>query len=407
MEFGKKHMLIWGSIFLLLVGLILAIHQLYIMFATMALLAPASYLMSRGTLGALSVVREAPGVLKEGQQHPVRLYVSNEGLRRRYLFTVADRLPDGLVALGARATLVEALAADQEVAVSYTLQAQRRGVYSLGPAELRHSDLIGLFSFTRLAGATDEMVVHPTPERLPEAWIRASAVHAMQQPRRRFRGEGTEFYGTRRYLAGDDLRRVDWKSTARRGHLIVRQYERAEATDCTVVLDLQGRAHSGEGDDSTLERGVKLAASVAAQMLERGSRVGLLAMGSRSWSQPASADPRQKMKILDALARVQADGTEDLAGQMRAHRLLLPRGGIVVVISPLRTETVAEVAAGLVREGYAVTWMIPAAPWRDREGYEMSEDQLAARLGARGARAYVVDPGRKLALSMRGGYRVA
>jgi len=152
---------------------------------------------------------------------------------------------------------------------------------------------------------------------------------------------------------------------------------------------------------------VKLPASVAVQMLELGSRVGLLAAGAKVWSQPASADPRQKVRILDALARVQADGDADLAAQMQFRRTFAPEGGMMVVISPLRTQTVIEVAAGLVREGYAVTWMIPATPWREPARYEMSEDQLAARLASRGLRAYVIDPGRDLAVSLRRRYRVA
>jgi len=78
-----------------------------------------------------------------------------------------------------------------------------------------------------------------------------------------------------------------------------------------------------------------------------------------------------------------------------------------VVISPLRTEAAVETALGLVQEGYALSWMIPAAPWRDPSSWEMTEDQLAARLSSRGARAYVVDPGRDLAVSLRRAYRVA
>ncbi|MCD6359352.1 MAG: DUF58 domain-containing protein [Armatimonadetes bacterium] len=407
MEFGKKHVLIWGSVFLLLVGMVLSIHQLYVMFAVLALLAPAAYLMSRGAATHLSVTRAAPGVLREGQQQQVRLYISNEGLRRCYLFTVADRLPEGLQVTGPAATLVEALAADEQVQVTYTLRAQRRGVYTIGPVELRHSDPIGLFTFTRLVGPTDELVVHPSPEPIPDSWTRAGSLRAMQHVRRRFRGEGTEFYGTRRYLPGDDLRRVDWKSTARRGHMIVREYERAEATDCTIVLDLHRSVHSGEGDDSTLERGVKLAASVAAQMTERGSHVGLVAAGAQDWSRPAGADPRQRTRIFDALARVQADGDAPLGEQISSHRPLIPEGSMMVVISPLCSVEAVTLATTLIREGYALVWLIPAAPWRAPRDDEMTEDQLAARLNARGARAYVIAPGRPLSAGMRGGHRVA
>ena len=62
MEFGKKHVLVWGSVFLLVVGLVLGIRQVYVMFAALALLAPLSYLLSRRTLDSLAVWRDCPGV---------------------------------------------------------------------------------------------------------------------------------------------------------------------------------------------------------------------------------------------------------------------------------------------------------------------------------------------------------
>jgi uncharacterized protein (DUF58 family) len=408
MEFGKKHVLVWGSFFLLVVGMVLAIRQIYVMFAALALLAPCSYLLSRRSLDALLVWRDCPGVMKEGQERRVRLRVTNEAVRRRYFFTIEDEIPEGLEAVGQGRRLVPSLASGEEVEVAYTLRARRRGVYKVGPARLGHSDLLGLYSFRRAAGEADELVVHPTPERLPERWARASSLRARQRPRRRFRGEGTEFYGVRRFVPGDDLRRVDWKSTARRAQLTVREYERAEALDCVVALDLARSEHRGKGDDSTLERGVKLAASVAAHMLERGSSAGLVAAGAEEFSIPSSADPRQKVRIFDALARVKADGTVDFAEVLTAHRNYLPPGCLVVGISPgLRPELVAA-AVALQRQGYAVGWIILEARRRgSRHPWELTEEQLAARMTQQGVPAHIIEPGRELAASMRRAYRAA
>ncbi len=257
-----------------------------------------------------------------------------------------------------------------------------------------------MFSFRRQIGEADEVVVHPTPERLPDVWRRVAALRAPQRPRRRFRGEGTELYGTRPFVPGDDLRRVDWKSTARRGQFIVREYERAEATDATIVLDLQRGMHHGKGDDGTLERAVKLAASIAAQMLERGSSVGL--MGAGDFSVPPSADPRQRVRLLDALARVQADGTATLGDAVAAHRQYLVPGGMALVISPRLGPDALEAATALVDHGHQVGWMVVAAPGRlSLRRDEMEPEQLAARLAGRGVAAWVVVAGRELATSMR------
>jgi len=408
MEFGKKHVLVWGSIFLLVVGMVLAIRQIYVMFAALALLAPLSYLLSRRTLEALAVRRQCPGVMKEGQEREIRLTLRNEGVRRRYFFTVQDELPDGLEMVGEGRRLLSSLAADEEADLSYVLRARRRGVYQVGPALLAHADLLGLYDFEKRAGEPDELVVHPTPEDVPESWARASSLRARQRPRRRFRGEGTEFYGVRAYTAGDDLRRIDWKTTARRSQLAVREYERAEALDCVVALDLSSAHHRGEGDDSTLEMGVKAAASIAAHLLERGSSVGLVAAGIEDWSLATSGDPRQMIRILDALARVKAETAQDFTGVLAGHRNYLPQGCMIAAISPdLRPELVGS-AQALSRQGYAATWMVLEA--RDRglqQPWELTEELLAARMTQQGLPSYIIEPGRPLAMSLRRTYRAA
>jgi len=408
MEFGKKHVLVWGSVFLLVVGLVLGIRQVYVMFAALALLAPLSYLLSRRTLDSLAVWRDCPGVMNEGQERRVRLRIANEGMRRRYFFTVEDVMPEGLEAVGQARRLISSLASGEEAELAYALRARRRGVYQVGPVRLGHADLLGLYNFRRQAGEADELVVHPTPERLPDAWVRVSSLRAMQRPRKRFRGEGTEFYGVRRYVPGDDLRRVDWKSTARRAQLTVREYERAEALDCVVALDLARADHRGEGDDSTLEVGVKLAASVAAQMLARGSSVGLVAAGSEDWSVPSSGEPRQKVRIFEALARVKGDASESFPQVLAAHGNYFPQGCLIVAISPgLRPELVVP-AAILHRQGYAVSWMIlEARQRRYQHPAELTEEQLAARMSHQGTPAHIIEPGRELAVSLRRAYRAA
>ncbi len=404
MEFGKKHVLIWGSIFLLLVGLVLAIRQLYVMFAVLALLAPISYLLSRDTLDSIEVRREAPGLMKEGQQRRVRLTVRNTGVRRRYFFTIGDTLPDGLqtVGDGDGRTLIPSISTDEQTTFDYILQANRRGVFEVGPATVKHSDLIGMFNFDRQIGETDELVVHPTPVTIPQVWTRVASLRAPERPRRRFRGEGSELYGTRPFVPGDDLRRVDWNATARRGQLIVREYERAEATDAAMVLDLDRSVHTGEGDSATVERAVKLAASITAQLLERGSSVGIVAVDEEDRSIAASAAPQQSAQIMDALARVQPTARESLRTVTSGHLPYLPAGGMAIVISPRLDEQPLEVAADLLDRGHHVSWMIVEALGERPHGPgEIEAHQLAARLVDRGVDAWTVAPDMELSLSMR------
>ena len=90
------------------------------------------------------------------------------------------------------------------------------------------------------------------------------------------RGLGTEFESLREYAEGDDFRKMDWKASARRGKLIVRQYEQ-ERNQCVIICLDVGRAEPSEVNgvsklDHALDACLMLMHAAAAS----GDFVGLL-----------------------------------------------------------------------------------------------------------------------------------
>ena len=81
------------------------------------------------------------------------------------------------------------------------------------------------------------------------------------------------FRGLREYVAGDDLRHVHWRSSARTGELVVRQDEQPRPRATAVVLDLRRTAHAG----LSLERAVSVAASVMLAARRSGQEMVLAA----------------------------------------------------------------------------------------------------------------------------------
>jgi uncharacterized protein (DUF58 family) len=84
----------------------------------------------------------------------------------------------------------------------------------------------------------------------------------------------------REYRQGDSLRHIHWRSSAHRGDLTVRELELEPAGDVWLVLDLHDAVHSGQGDASTFEYAIMVAASAAAALLDGAEQraVGLLAV---------------------------------------------------------------------------------------------------------------------------------
>ena len=89
---------------------------------------------------------------------------------------------------------------------------------------------------------------------------------------------------------------------------------------CGSILDLQARAHAGDGDESTLEYGVRAAASIAARALGENRNVGMTASGTRIGILPADRGPRQYQKVMQVLAAVMANGDRPLVAGARRRR---------------------------------------------------------------------------------------
>jgi uncharacterized protein (DUF58 family) len=98
----------------------------------------------------------------------------------------------------------------------------------------------------------------------------------------RLRGEGGELRELREHQSGDPFRRIAWKASARRGVLMVREYEKDERDVVWLVLDAAVDHWAGPPGESALDRAIDEVASVAIRHAKSGDRVGLAVIGTRT-----------------------------------------------------------------------------------------------------------------------------
>lgn len=118
-----------------------------------------------------------------------------------------------------------------------------RGLYTLGPTETRRSDPFSLFQcISRIPGTT-------TFRRLPDvidisSTLEASGVTTRTGNLRFLQETADEFHQLREFVSGDDTRRIHWRSSARKGLLLVRETGHEEKTDIQVVLDCRSSRYT-------------------------------------------------------------------------------------------------------------------------------------------------------------------
>lgn len=131
-----------------------------------------------------------------------------------------------------------ALNADTEHELLFAIPTRRRGVIPIGPLRSVKADPFGLFRRERPWTEREELYVHPTTVPLAAAAtgflrdIEGVTTHNLTS-------SDVTFHALRDYVAGDDLRAVHWRTTARVGHLVVRQFEETRRAHLLVVLSLR------------------------------------------------------------------------------------------------------------------------------------------------------------------------
>ena len=154
----------------------------------------------------------------------------------------------------------------------------QRGVFRLGPHTLRTADPFGLFSLEISDARSESLLVYPRVAHIPQLELPRGNLSGQDRRRRAYSGSERS-QAVRAYRPGDSLRYVHWPISARQGELVVTDVETEPSGDLWIVLDVNRAVQSGEAESNTLETGVVLAASAAAEFLSGGERrsVGLLA----------------------------------------------------------------------------------------------------------------------------------
>lgn len=336
----------------------------------------------------LSAQRRAAPRIPVGERATVELAVGSHG----HLPTGALLLEDGMpYALGSRPRFVIERLPRHGVVLRYPISPVMRGVHTLGPLVARVTDPFGLAEFGRELAGYSRLVVVPAVTGLaglPPATSRGAGDEGAGRLRL---GQGEDDAVVRPYRHGDDLRKVHWRSTARRDELMVRVEERPWRGGTTVMLDRRADAHRGAGPASSLEWAVSMAASVCLHLLRHGHRVRLVTEDGQVLA-GATADNSAEA-VLDALAGLRPSPTRDLA-----HCPAVRDGQEVLAILG---GTTAESAAELMRSRPRVTSsravLLDVAAWSATGDAPAPPTAAAGRvLGDAGWKVVTATPGQRM-----------
>jgi len=233
------------------------------------------------------------------------------------------------------------LGARQERQRVWRSRAVIRGVYTLGPTVVVGSDPFGLFRIERRFVARDRVLVHPRPRQVRLSAIGRSVMTGQRTSGRRTSDDAPLVVSVREYRPGDSVQRVHWRSTAKRGQLMIKESVNEPGVSAWILIDANVAVQEWRGlsfmpgsmpiPDSTEEYAVAAAASIAQQWLAQGHAVGLVAHGLAHLDIKPQRGLAQRLAIFDGLAALRCGGNMPLQQVFGHHRFYA--GNTVCVIT--------------------------------------------------------------------------
>jgi uncharacterized protein (DUF58 family) len=267
----------------------------------------AAWLVVRFTARPLELRRSTKLVPIEGEDVQVRVEVELEAARAPAGITLVERYEK----LGERRTQLER--EGRHLWTRYVLTSVPRGRYRIETAAVVE-DAFGLERSERPLAEAGALIIYPRLTEL-ERLFSETGEHARDGRRLLLqRPSGFDLHSVRDYVEGDSLRKVHWRSTARRGQLMVKELEDSPRDDVAVVLDAWRGCPRPVFDVA-----VRAAGSILQTYARRSRRVSFVFAGAAVEVQRVQAEGDWR-RALELLAGAEADGAEALARLLVGER---------------------------------------------------------------------------------------
>jgi uncharacterized protein (DUF58 family) len=230
--------------------------------------------------------------------------------------------------------------------VTFRLTARRRGHYTVGPIRVTLGDAFGLFQGQREFRSRATVTVYPRVFQLEGLPVPLSQPFGPVRTREKAFEDPSNQAEIREYRPGDNPRHIHWKTTARMGELMLKEYELNATTQVVLFPDLFRGVQinrAAEGGPSTEETTVEIAASLANLGLMRKIEMGLICHGQERYTVAKGRGQRTFHEMLEVLARVEAEGFLPIEQVLELEAAALSGRSTVVVITPSLTPRLAEV----------------------------------------------------------------
>ncbi|MFW6195873.1 MAG: DUF58 domain-containing protein [Thermoplasmatota archaeon] len=289
----------------------------------------------------------------------VKIELKNKGSKLKYLELI-DNIPPKVEIVEGSNHHILSLEKNETKMIEYTLSCPLRGRKFIGPIKMRYRDSLGFYFEEWTVEKVMKIHVLPKTEDMNKVNVRPSYTRNwLGNIQSQSIGIGSEFYSLREYHPGDEMRKINWKATARYLNPITNEFEGEKSGDVVIVVDGYREGNVGTIRKNTTNASIRAAASLATNILTDRNRVGLIILGDTlNWIYPRSGRD-QLYKILDNLSNLKEGGMWKIQDTKWLIRRFFPSRSMMIFISPLIQPKITETIIDICMKEFDVMVISP------------------------------------------------
>lgn len=270
----------------------------------------------------------------------------------------------------------------------YTVKGQRRGLHAIGPLLVEVGDPFDIHKRAGKMAKLDHLLVYPKVHSVADLGLPSRLPFGAVKTKQRIFEDPSQMIGVRSYAAGDPLKRIHWKVSARVGTLQVKQYQPTIALETMLLVNMNTDEYANYARWQT-EQAIEVAASLANELYRKGQTIGLLSNGSiiamgeadgdvviRLEDRPALDEESQAdsplqgvcirpgkgtlhfIRVLELLARLQPQSDVPFVDFIARQNTGLSWGATLIIVTYRDTKELISVAYRLRKNGFNVVIVV-------------------------------------------------
>ncbi|MBD3254474.1 MAG: DUF58 domain-containing protein [Candidatus Lokiarchaeota archaeon] len=273
----------------------------------------------------------------------------------------------------------------EKIKFSFVLEPRVRGEYPIGPLSVTVKDRLGFNSVERIVpDSVTDILIYPPYEDIKRIEILGSKRSLQLNygvQRSKQKGLGSDFYGMRRYVFGDQFRLIDWKASARMQKLIVKEFETERDVTVIVMVDSSSTMAGGAIDNTKFEYSIRACMLLTKVALTRRDNVGVFTFSTKknfSFLKPSGGEDHF-YSVLDFVARVKPQGKCQIFEAMDYFTKRFHKRSLIFLISDLEADSkeINKAVRKLLPFNHTIILINPFSPWFEIHEVDLSSTDKA------------------------------